>query len=103
VRKDAYEPRIISWFTSQLVKSYLKCFFPSLISEAKEQVLANLANFAYDPINYEFLRKLNVIDLFLDQLSEENTNFVQFGLGGLCNLALGNCAFVYILVVKMGL
>jgi len=103
VRKDSYEPRIISWFTLQLVKSNLKCFFPSLISEAKEQVLANLANFAYDPINYEFLRKLNVIDLFLDQLSEENTNFVQFGLGGLCNLALGNCAFVYILVVKMGL
>lgn len=64
-------------------------------------MLANLANFAYDPINYEFLRKLNVIDLFLDQLSEENTNFVQFGLGGLCNLALGNCAFVYILVVKL--
>lgn len=61
----------------------------SSISEAKEQVLANLANFAYDPINYEFLRKLNVIDLFLDQLSEENINFVQFGLGGLCNLALG--------------
>ncbi|KDR24413.1 armadillo repeat-containing protein 7-like [Zootermopsis nevadensis] len=57
-------------------------------TEAKEQVLANLANFAYDPINYEFLRKLNVIDLFLDQLSEENINFVQFGLGGLCNLAL---------------
>ncbi|GFG34246.1 hypothetical protein Cfor_08199 [Coptotermes formosanus] len=57
-------------------------------TEAKEQVLANLANFAYDPINYEFLRKLNVIDLFLDQLSEENTNFVRIGLGGLCNLAL---------------
>jgi KaiC/GvpD/RAD55 family RecA-like ATPase len=78
-------------------------FFPSHISEAKEQVLANLANFAYDPINYEFLRKLKVIDLFLDQLSEENANFVQFGLGGLCNLVLGNCAIVYILVVKMGL
>ncbi|XP_069701949.1 armadillo repeat-containing protein 7 isoform X1 [Periplaneta americana] len=57
-------------------------------TECKEQVLANLANFAYDPINYEFLRKLNVIDLFLDQLSEENTNFVQFALSGLCNLAL---------------
>ena len=77
--------------------------FPSFISEAKEQVLANLANFAYDPINYEYLRKLNIIDLFLDQLSEENTNFVQFGLGGLCNLALGKCAAVYILMVKMGL
>lgn len=54
-------------------------------------MLANLANFAYDPINYEFLRKLNVVDLFLDQLSEENTNIVQSGLGGLCNLALGKC------------
>jgi KaiC/GvpD/RAD55 family RecA-like ATPase len=76
-------------------------FSLSFISEAKEQVLANLANFAYDPINYEFLRKLNVIDLFLDQLSEENTNFVRFGLAGLCNLALGNCASVYILVLKL--
>jgi len=28
-------------------------------------VLANLSNFAYDPINYEYLRQLNVIDLFL--------------------------------------
>jgi KaiC/GvpD/RAD55 family RecA-like ATPase len=75
-------------------------FSPTFISEAKEQVLANLANFAYDPINYEFLRKLNVIDLFLDQLSEENTNLVQFGLGGLCNLALGKCVSVYIFVLK---
>ncbi|XP_030683874.1 armadillo repeat-containing protein 7 isoform X5 [Nomascus leucogenys] len=26
--------------------------------DAKEQVLANLANFAYDPSNYEYLRQL---------------------------------------------
>ena len=32
---------------------------------AKVQILANLANFSYDPINYGHLRKLNVIDLFL--------------------------------------
>jgi KaiC/GvpD/RAD55 family RecA-like ATPase len=69
--------------------------FLHFISEAKEQVLANLANFAYDPINYEYLRKLNVIDLFLDQLSEENRNIVQFGLGGLCNLALGKYVSEY--------
>ena len=31
----------------------------------KRQVLANLANFSYDPINYQFLRRLKVIDLFL--------------------------------------
>lgn len=33
--------------------------------EYKLQVLANLANFAYDPINYEYFRQLNILDLFL--------------------------------------
>ncbi|XP_041709290.1 armadillo repeat-containing protein 7 [Coregonus clupeaformis] len=56
--------------------------------EAKEQVLANLANFAYDPRNLEDLRTLQVIELFLDMLTEENENFVEFGIGGLCNLSM---------------
>ncbi|XP_040033105.1 armadillo repeat-containing protein 7 [Gasterosteus aculeatus] len=56
--------------------------------EAKEQVLANLANFAYDPSNMEHLRELQVADLFLDVLTEENDNFVEFGMGGLCNLSM---------------
>uniref|UniRef100_A0A672JCF4 Armadillo repeat containing 7 n=1 Tax=Salarias fasciatus TaxID=181472 RepID=A0A672JCF4_SALFA len=55
--------------------------------EAKEQVLANLANFAYDPKNLEFLRQLQVPDLFLDMLTEEQENLVEFGMGGLCNLS----------------
>ncbi|XP_064225591.1 armadillo repeat-containing protein 7 isoform X1 [Aotus nancymaae] len=54
--------------------------------DAKEQVLANLANFAYDPNNYEYLRQLQVLDLFLDSLSEENETLVEFAIGGLCNL-----------------
>ncbi|XP_049716040.1 armadillo repeat-containing protein 7 isoform X4 [Elephas maximus indicus] len=29
--------------------------------DAKEQVLANLANFAYDPSNYQYLRQLQVV------------------------------------------
>ena len=33
--------------------------------DAKCQLLANLANFAYDPINYPHLKKLNVAELFL--------------------------------------
>lgn len=57
-------------------------------SEAKEQVLANLANFAYDPKNYEYLRQLRVLDLFLDTLTEDNDTLVEFALGGLCNLCL---------------
>uniref|UniRef100_A0A4W5Q4F3 Armadillo repeat containing 7 n=1 Tax=Hucho hucho TaxID=62062 RepID=A0A4W5Q4F3_9TELE len=56
--------------------------------EAKEQVLANLANFAYDPRNLEDLRTLQVTELFLDMLTEENENFVEFGIGGLCNLSM---------------
>ena len=58
--------------------------------KAKDQVLANLANFAYDPINYEYLRELHVVDLFIDciELDEDiNGNIVQFGIGGLCNLS----------------
>ncbi|KAM6473356.1 armadillo repeat-containing protein 7 isoform 1-T3 [Liasis olivaceus] len=66
-------------------------------SEAKEQVLANLANFAYDPRNYEYLRQLKVLDLFLDMLSEDNETLVEFALGGLCNLCLDKINKDYIL------
>ncbi|XP_060250997.1 armadillo repeat-containing protein 7 isoform X2 [Ovis aries] len=48
--------------------------------DAKEQVLANLANFAYDPGNYQYLRQLQVLDLFLDSLSEENETLVEFAI-----------------------
>ncbi|XP_034239026.1 uncharacterized protein LOC117643948 [Thrips palmi] len=57
-------------------------------TEAKQQVLANLANFAYDPINYDFLRNLKVIDLFLDQLAESDSILQQYAICGLCNLCL---------------
>lgn len=55
--------------------------FYSFSLEAKEQILANLANFAYEPRNMEALRMLQVIELFLDMLTEENENFVEFGIG----------------------
>ncbi|XP_006018315.1 armadillo repeat-containing protein 7 [Alligator sinensis] len=66
-------------------------------SEAKEQVLANLANFAYDPKNYEYLRQLQVLDLFLDTLTEDNETLVEFAIGGLCNLCLDKTNKDYIL------
>ena len=50
-------------------------------------MLANLANFAYDPLNYKFLREAKVIDLFVGGLRSRNPYFVQFGLKGICNLA----------------
>lgn len=71
-------------FLQQLVTE----FQTSKEQEAQYQVLANLANFAYDPINYDYMRRLNIIDLFLDMLTEDDETLVKFGIGGLCNLAL---------------
>ncbi|KAG9303298.1 hypothetical protein G9A89_013624 [Geosiphon pyriformis] len=65
--------------------------------EAKQQVLANLANFAYDPINYPFLLQLNVVDLFLDALTEAEEKTVEFGLGGICNICLEKSAKEHII------
>ncbi|NXY07256.1 ARMC7 protein, partial [Pteruthius melanotis] len=70
---------------------------PFSLAEAKEQVLANLANFAYDPSNYEYLRQLQVLDLFLDMLTEDNETLVEFAMGGLCNLCLDKINKEYIL------
>ncbi|GAB1868350.1 Armadillo repeat-containing protein 7 [Camponotus japonicus] len=65
--------------------------------DAKEQVLSNLANFAYDPINYGYMRQLQIIDIFLDSLSENNPKLVQFAIGGICNLCLDAINKIYIL------
>ncbi|XP_070563832.1 armadillo repeat-containing protein 7-like [Ptychodera flava] len=70
-------------FLQQLVLEFSK----ESSDDTKEQVLANLANFAYDPANMEYLRQLNAVDLFLDMLDEQSEKLVEFGLGGLCNLA----------------
>ena len=71
-----------------------------LITENKLQIIANLANFGYDPINYGFFRTLNVLDLFLDVLAEEQDDssssssdfddaMRQFAISGICNCCLG--------------
>ncbi|CAK9814056.1 Armadillo repeat-containing protein 7 [Anthophora quadrimaculata] len=65
--------------------------------EAKEQVLANLANFAYDPINYGYMRQLQIIDLFLHTLSEDNLKLVRFAVGGICNVCTDPINKLYIL------
>jgi hypothetical protein len=60
-------------------------FQQTVSEETKEQVVAHLANFAYDPFNYDILRKLHVLDLFMDCLTEANEKLIEFGVGGLCN------------------
>ncbi|KAL8498438.1 hypothetical protein ACS0TY_021678 [Phlomoides rotata] len=53
--------------------------------EIKEKIVANLGNFAYDPYNYTFFCQLNVLELFLDCLTEPNEKLVEFAVGGICN------------------
>ena len=60
----------------------------------KLQILANLANFAYDPINYEYFRRLNVMDVFLNTIrnnkfnNENNIKKISFSIAGICNICL---------------
>ncbi|ORX65764.1 ARM repeat-containing protein [Anaeromyces robustus] len=56
--------------------------------EDKQQIIANLANFAYDPINYNWIWELNIIDLFLDCLVEDNLMLQELAIGGICNLCI---------------
>ncbi|XP_057663641.1 armadillo repeat-containing protein 7 [Diorhabda carinulata] len=70
-------------FLKQLINEFTK----TTVYENKRQTLANLANFAYDPINYNFIKQLHVIDLFLAELSNGDEELIHFALGGLCNIA----------------
>lgn len=58
--------------------------------EAKIQTSANLANFAYDPINFGHLRRNGVPELYLENLAATEDALVLNGIAGICNLCLGN-------------
>jgi hypothetical protein len=80
-------------YIRQLVEEYES---PNTTHDYREQILANLGNFAYDPINYEYFRRFNVIDLFVKCLdnytsgdnASTSLNMLNFSLAGLCNLCL---------------
>lgn len=57
--------------------------------DARHQVLANLVNFCYDPINFERIRELKVLALLIDCIETDenlNGNRVRLGIAGICNL-----------------
>ncbi|KAI9345747.1 hypothetical protein BD770DRAFT_463281 [Pilaira anomala] len=66
--------------------------------DAKQQVLANLANFAYDPINFNSLWDLEVVDLFLKvgAITNQDPLLQEFGMGGLANICLEKRHYEYI-------
>lgn len=64
------------------------------ISDAKSQILANLANFAYDPINYTYIRDVGVLDILLYVLkNDSDENLIHFASAGVCNLCIGKNRF----------
>ncbi|KAG0491459.1 hypothetical protein HPP92_004480 [Vanilla planifolia] len=69
----------------QYLQELVTQFQSTTREESKEKIVAHLANFAYDPYNFTFLRQLNVLELFLDCITEENEKLIEFGVGGICN------------------
>ncbi|KAK9741327.1 hypothetical protein RND81_03G097800 [Saponaria officinalis] len=60
---------------------------PTQTLEIKLKLLSNLSNFSYDPYNFPFLRNLNVLELFLDHLSDPDHRLAEFAAAGICNAA----------------
>lgn len=81
-------------FLSLLVDEYLH----STSYDAKSQVLANLANFAYDPINYQYIRNVGVLDIFIHVIKHEsNHRLLHFAIAGICNLSSDPLNIEYII------
>ncbi|KAH8326285.1 hypothetical protein KR067_004651 [Drosophila pandora] len=58
-------------------------------TNAQEQVTANLANFAYDPINWPYLLQAEALDVFTASLESANPHLKLHGIAALCNICLG--------------
>lgn len=69
-----------------------------LISEALEQVTANLANFAYDPINWPHLHEADALDVFVASVDNPNPNIQLHAVAGLCNFCLGKIFIIWMCV-----
>ncbi|KAJ7571776.1 hypothetical protein O6H91_01G177000 [Diphasiastrum complanatum] len=85
--EDRQKQRTGKYGTSrdQYLQDLVTQFQKTTSEEFKEQIVAHLANFSYDPFNYDHFRKLHILDLFLDCLTEPNAKLVEFALGGICN------------------
>jgi len=56
-------------------------------------VTANLANFAYDPINWSHLLEADALDVFVASLETQDQLLKVHGIAALCNLCLGKQTF----------
>ncbi|KAL9895398.1 LOW QUALITY PROTEIN: uncharacterized protein ACN2A1_006108 [Glossina fuscipes fuscipes] len=80
-------------FIAHLIEEY----YTTTNVEAQEQVSANLANFAYDPINWDYLKSAEGLKLFVELLQTPNENLQLYGIAGLCNICLDKQSHDFIL------
>ncbi|KAH8295221.1 hypothetical protein KR018_008870 [Drosophila ironensis] len=71
-------------------------FYRTTNIEAQEQVTANLANFAYDPINWPYLLEADALNLFVGSLESPNQNLQLHAIAALCNICLDETASQFI-------
>ncbi|VEL21548.1 unnamed protein product [Protopolystoma xenopodis] len=90
----------------QYLQALLKEYTETDLPEYKEQIVANFANFSYDPRNSPHLLQLNILDLFCDiikipaeiwlsnetsssgdSLSQHQIRLASFAVAGLANLS----------------
>ncbi|XP_047739617.1 armadillo repeat-containing protein 7-like [Hyalella azteca] len=59
-------------------------------TDRRQQLVANLANFGYDPLNFTWLKDAQVVPIFLGILSTPNESLLlkRFAAAGICNLTL---------------
>ncbi|XP_064535595.1 uncharacterized protein LOC135426446 [Drosophila montana] len=72
-------------------------YYTSTNVEAQEQVTANLANFAYDPINWPHLHEAEALDVFVAALDTQNPNLQLHAVAALCNFCLDKSAAKFII------
>ncbi|XP_055850526.1 armadillo repeat-containing protein 7 [Episyrphus balteatus] len=72
----------------EFIENLVQEFYTTTNIEAQEQVTANLANFAYDPINFQHLRDANAVNLFFQLITSRNERLVLHGIAGICNICL---------------
>ena len=90
IASEAHLRRRTGWYGTprfEYLQALVKEFQASTDPKAQLQIVCNLGNFAYDPINYRAFHRLHIIDLFLDCLVEDQEALVLAALSGLANCA----------------
>lgn len=81
-RKDIYRPD-----RAEYLQVLVTEFYSAESHHAKQEIAANLANFAYNPINHQHLEHLHILDLFWNLIDHRDDMLCRAGVCGLVNLS----------------